>query len=68
MTAKEKKLLSRAMAILGSQTSEKKAKASRENGKLGGRSKQLETDIAQVCKELEDGQKLTGEDMAVRVR
>lgn len=34
---KDKRTISRAMGLLGSIKSEAKAKASRENGKLGGR-------------------------------
>jgi len=34
---KEEELIRKVMSILGSRTSAKKSKASRENGKLGGR-------------------------------
>jgi hypothetical protein len=37
MKKEEKELLRLAASILGSRTSAKKSKASRENGKLGGR-------------------------------
>ena len=35
----DKELISKAMSLLGSRTSKKKAKSSRANGKLGGRPK-----------------------------
>jgi hypothetical protein len=39
MNKKEKELISRAMRLLGSRKSAKKAKSSAANGKLGGRPK-----------------------------
>lgn len=45
MTKEErnKKIISRAMGLLGAIKSDAKAKASRENGKLGGRPRKLLT-------------------------
>jgi hypothetical protein len=68
MNPKESKIVSRAMAILGSQISDKKAKSSRANGLLGGRPKRkgLSGNSKQRRAEYRRLQKLHGRDLVER--